>query len=207
MAADHPELAKADRALAAERIAQQTVLDKTALRQQSIKKAEEAKLVAEILSLHIQADARARADQNNADPPGISADPDAEIDPNKPLKARVPIDARSKAFEDGKAAQDGSYGAPADSAESQRAEVFKREHDPVAGTHLHPELAGAYAVVAAIDRKAVVDGLSNQARQVVNRRVRENIYENLRRDITPSIALRDDPQNEANQPPERLVER
>ncbi|RYG96303.1 MAG: hypothetical protein EON58_12370, partial [Alphaproteobacteria bacterium] len=44
----------------------------------------------------------------------------------------------------------------------RRAETFKRELVPEAGTRVHPELAGSYAVAAAIERKAEADGLSPQ---------------------------------------------
>ena len=69
-----------------------------------------------------------------------------------------------------------------------RAEVFKRELVPEAGTREHPELAGSYAAAAAIERKAEADGLSPQARAIVAARVRQNIVNSIERGELPSVS-------------------
>ena len=71
---------------------------------------------------------------------------------------------------------------------SRRAETFKRELVPEAGTRVHPELAGSYAAAAAIERKAEADGLSPQARAIVAARVRQNIVNSIGRGELPSVS-------------------
>ena len=70
----------------------------------------------------------------------------------------------------------------------RRAETFKRELVPEAGTRVHPELAGSYAVATAIERKAEADGLSPQARAIVAARVRQNIVNSIDRGELPSVS-------------------
>jgi hypothetical protein len=70
----------------------------------------------------------------------------------------------------------------------RRAETFKRELVPEAGTRVHPELAGSYAAAAAIERKAEADGLSPQARAMVAARVRQNIVNSIGRGELPSVS-------------------
>ena len=70
----------------------------------------------------------------------------------------------------------------------RRAETFKRELVPEAGTRVHPELAGSYAAAAAIERKAEADGLSPQARAIVAARVRQNIVNSIGRGELPSVS-------------------
>lgn len=70
----------------------------------------------------------------------------------------------------------------------RRAETFKRELVPEAGTRVHPELAGSYAAAAAIERKAEADGLSPQARAIVAARVRQNIVNSIERGELPSVS-------------------
>lgn len=68
---------------------------------------------------------------------------------------------------------------------SKRAETIKRELSPEAGTQTHPELAGSYAIAAAIDKKAEADGLSPEARSIVAARARQNIANSIERGELP----------------------
>lgn len=67
-----------------------------------------------------------------------------------------------------------------------RAEAFDSA-PPESAVRAHPELAGSYAVVAAIGKKAEQDGLTPQQRAVVEARVRENVSAALRRGEQPQM--------------------
>jgi len=186
-AAAHPELSKADKAMAEELLAHQLTLDKSALRKLSIKQAEEAKIVAETLA------ARERqAMENRMGPLGdtdTATTEDASRDEEDPrtAKARVPNDMPNGPLSRSDARNDDDHVAPDRSIAADRAAAFRREMDAVVGTQHYPELAGAYAVVAAIDLKAKVDGLSPQARHIVAERARDNIVASLRQDQLPRM--------------------
>ena len=72
-----------------------------------------------------------------------------------------------------------------------RAEVF-RNQPPEEAVKAHPELAGAYATVAALDKKAQVDGLDEKQRSIVSALVREFVASNIERGHIPNTKLRDD---------------
>lgn len=209
-AAAHPELSKADKAMGDEMQARQVTLDKSALRKLYSKQAEEAKIVAET------SDACERqAIANGTGPLGDAATvrtEDASRDEEDPrtTKARVPNDMPNGPLSHGDARNDKDHVAPDRSIAAERAAAFRREMDAVVGTQHHPELAGAYAVVAAIDHKAKVDGLSPQARHIVLERVRDNIASALRQDELPRMnVVNDSPivSRDAQHPRDRSPER
>lgn len=71
------------------------------------------------------------------------------------------------------------------------AEVFKQQ--PAAeATKTHPELAGAYAALAAIDKQAAADGLTLQQRAQVAARTRENIAAHIERGDVPEVRVREE---------------
>ena len=72
-----------------------------------------------------------------------------------------------------------------------RADVF-RNQPPEEAVKAHPELAGAYATVAALDKKAQVDGLDEKQRAIVSAIVREFVASNIERGHIPNTKLRED---------------
>ena len=73
----------------------------------------------------------------------------------------------------------------------QMAESFAKE-PPTEAVKKYPELAGAYATVAAIDKKAEADGLDERQRAVVNAKVRELVTNSIERGDIPNTKLRED---------------
>jgi putative DNA primase/helicase len=73
----------------------------------------------------------------------------------------------------------------------QMAESFAKE-PPAEAVKKYPELAGAYATVAAIDKKAEADGLDERQRAVVNAKVRELVTNSIERGDIPNTKLRED---------------
>lgn len=73
----------------------------------------------------------------------------------------------------------------------QLAESFAKE-PPTEAVKQYPELAGAYATVAAIDKKAEADGLDARQRAVVNAKVRELVTHSIERGDIPNTQLRED---------------
>jgi len=73
----------------------------------------------------------------------------------------------------------------------QMAESFAKE-PPAEAVKKFPELAGAYAAVAAIDKKAEVDGLDANQRAVVTAKVREKITSGIQRGDIPKTQIREE---------------
>jgi len=73
----------------------------------------------------------------------------------------------------------------------QMAESFAKEQ-PAEAVKKYPELAGAYATVAAIDKKAEADGLDANQRAVVNAKVRELVTNSIERGDIPNTKLREE---------------
>ena len=61
---------------------------------------------------------------------------------------------------------------------------------PVEAVKKYPELAGVYATVAAIDKKAEADGLDERQRAMVSARVRENVVKSIERGEIPNTKIR-----------------
>lgn len=72
-----------------------------------------------------------------------------------------------------------------------RAEAFKNE-SPEESVKKHPELAGAHAALAAIDKKAETDGLSMQQRAIVRARAQQNIVNSIERGDLPEMKINDE---------------
>ena len=81
--------------------------------------------------------------------------------------------------------------ADAAKPKDSRAAVF-RNRPPEEAVKAHPELAGAYATVAALDKKAQVDGLDEKQRSIVSAIVREFVASNIERGHIPNTKLRED---------------
>ncbi len=75
--------------------------------------------------------------------------------------------------------------------EAARAEAFRKQ-TPEEAVKAHPELAGAYATVAALDKKAEVDGLDEQQRAIVSALVRGFVASNIERGKLPNTQLREE---------------
>ena len=71
------------------------------------------------------------------------------------------------------------------------AESFAKE-PPSEAVKKYPELAGAYATVAAIDKKAEADGLDANQRAVVNAKVREQITNSIESGNIPKTKIREE---------------
>ena len=74
-----------------------------------------------------------------------------------------------------------------------RADSFASEAKEVA-LKKHPELAGAYAAVAAVDKKASADGFNEPQRAVIEARVRENISGSIGNGRVLEVNIKDAPQ-------------
>ena len=79
----------------------------------------------------------------------------------------------------------------AQKSEAARANAF-RNQSPEEVVKAHPELAGAYATVAALDKKAEVDGLDQKQRAIVSALVREFVASNIERGKIPNTKLLDE---------------
>lgn len=67
------------------------------------------------------------------------------------------------------------------------------EHDsPGDAVKKHPELVGAYAAAAAIDKKVATDNLTPQQRAFVQARVQQNIAKSIERGEVPSVQQREE---------------
>ena len=63
---------------------------------------------------------------------------------------------------------------------------------PVEAVTKYPELAGAYATVAALDKKAEADGLDEIQRAMVSARVRELVANSIERGEIPNTKIREE---------------
>jgi len=77
-----------------------------------------------------------------------------------------------------------------------RAASFASEAKEVALTR-HPELAGAYAAVEAVDRRASADGFNEQQRAIIEARVRENVSGSIAQGRVPEVSVKEAPQQNA----------
>lgn len=63
---------------------------------------------------------------------------------------------------------------------------------PASAVKKYPELAGAVAVLAVIDKRAEADGLNAAQRAIVSARVRQNLVNSIERGDVPQVTIRDD---------------
>jgi hypothetical protein len=73
----------------------------------------------------------------------------------------------------------------------QMAKSFAND-TPVEAVTKYPELAGAYATVAALDKKAEADGLDERQRAMVSARVRELVANSIERGEIPNTKIREE---------------
>jgi hypothetical protein len=71
------------------------------------------------------------------------------------------------------------------------AESFTKD-SPEEAVKKHPELAGAAALAAAMDKKAQTDGLSPAQREIVAARVRQNLVNSIERGNIPEIKIKEE---------------
>ena len=83
--------------------------------------------------------------------------------------------------------------AKPDSPARRMAEVFATE-PAEAAVKKHPELAGAVAAAAIIDKKAEADGFTPEQREVMAKRVRLNIANAIERGDLPKVTIREEVQ-------------
>ena len=122
----------------------------------------------------------------------------SESDANKIEKDNKPFRAREKEAEEAQAKQpDAAKPEPKqepakpDSPNKRMAEAFANE-SAVDAVKKHPELAGAAAAVAMMDKKADADGLTEQQRAVVAARVRQNVVNSIERGDIPQVTVKED---------------
>lgn len=73
----------------------------------------------------------------------------------------------------------------------RRANAFANE-TPADAVKLHPELAGAAAVLAATAKQAEADGLNPAQRAIVSARVRQNVVNSIERGELPAVKIKDE---------------
>ena len=71
------------------------------------------------------------------------------------------------------------------------AESFAKE-PPAEAVKKYPELAGAYATVAALEKKAEADGLDERQRAIVSARIREVVTNSIERGEIPKTKIREE---------------
>jgi cell filamentation protein len=88
------------------------------------------------------------------------------------------------------------FEAKVDTPNQRMADSFAKD-SPEEAVKKHPELAGAAALAAAMDKKAQADSLSPAQREVVAARVRQNLVNSIERGDVPSVQIREDKQVKA----------
>ena len=100
---------------------------------------------------------------------------------NKIEKENKPFRAREKEKEEAKP----------DSQNKRMAETFVN-HSATDAVKTYPELAGAVAAVAAMEKKAEADGLNPQQRAVVSARIHQNVVNSIERGDIPKVKIKED---------------
>jgi hypothetical protein len=100
---------------------------------------------------------------------------------NKIEKGNKPFRAREKEAEEVKP----------DSQNKRVAETFANQSATDA-VKAYPELAGAVAAVAAMEKKAEADGLNPQQRAVVSARIHQNVMNSIERGDIPKVKIKED---------------
>lgn len=100
---------------------------------------------------------------------------------NKIEKGNKPFRAREKEAEEAKP----------DSQNKRLAETFANQPATDA-VKAYPELAGAVAAVAAMEKKAEADGLNPQQRAVVSARIHQNVVNSIERGDIPKVKIKED---------------
>lgn len=78
-----------------------------------------------------------------------------------------------------------------DTPNKRMAESFAKD-SPEEAAKKHPELAGAAAAVASMEKKAEADGLNAQQRAIVMARVRQNVVNSIERGHIPEVKVKEE---------------
>uniref|UniRef100_UPI0009BF37C7 LPD7 domain-containing protein n=1 Tax=Xylella fastidiosa TaxID=2371 RepID=UPI0009BF37C7 len=141
-------------------------------------KAELAKRAASVKTNKVEQDNKPfRARENEANKTTATATPEPKVEAEKP-----------------------------DSHNKKLAKVFALE-TPVEGVKKHPELAGAFAVAAAIDKKAESDGLTPEQRAIVAAHVRQNVMNSIERGHIPQMKIKEEVEVKLNAKQEKELTR
>jgi hypothetical protein len=87
-----------------------------------------------------------------------------------------------------------------------RVQAFTQK-PPGEGTKEHPELAGAYAAAAAMEKRVQADGLTPEQKAYVSARIRENIAKSIERGELPQVQVREQREVIREAQPERQPSR
>jgi hypothetical protein len=88
---------------------------------------------------------------------------------------------------------------------SKRAQAFAHLN-PVEGSAAYPELKGAYAIAAAIDKQSEAAGYSAEQRSVITARVRSNLVNSIDRGVYPTVKIKEQVEIPIEQKQEREQE-
>jgi hypothetical protein len=111
------------------------------------------------------------------------------VDANKVEKDNNPFRARESEADKTPAKPADAPKHEVETAHKRLAQAFAAETAAEA-VKKHPELAGAVAAVAAMDKKAAADGLTPEQRAVVAARVRQNVTNCIERGDVPEVKVR-----------------
>lgn len=118
----------------------------------------------------------------------------SESEANKIEKDNKPFRAREKEAEETKDSKPEAVKpevSKTDSPGKRMAETFANE-SALDAVKKHPELAGAAAAVAVMDKKAEADGLTPAQRAIVSARVRQNVVNSIERGDIPQVTVKED---------------
>jgi hypothetical protein len=113
----------------------------------------------------------------------------SQTEANKVEKDNKPFRAREN--EDAKEVKAQAEPPKVESPNKRMAESFARD-SPEEAVKKHPELAGAAAAVAVMDKKAEADGLNPQQRAIVMARVRQNVVNSIERGNIPEVKVKEE---------------
>lgn len=141
-----------------------------------IDKAELAKRSTRSTTHQVERDDTARASERVA-----RTEPSASPTPHKerPAQGAAPAQAPAREAKPDKVIEN-----------TQRARAFMQQ-SPAEALQAHPELAGAYAAKALIEKKVFADGLSPQQSAVVMARVEARLINSIERGELPQVKMRD----------------
>lgn len=152
-----------------------------------IDKAELAKRTRDVEANKVEPDTKFRARENEA---GGAKQP-AAAKQNAEPEAKQP--ATAKPAEAARGAQDQQSDADrhkVDQLAKDRAQAFANK-PPAEAVKDHPELAGTYAAMASMEKKAQADNLTPQQQAVVSARIRQNIVNSIERGELPQVQVRE----------------
>jgi hypothetical protein len=112
----------------------------------------------------------------------------SQTEANKVEKDNKPFRAREN--EDAKEVKAQAEPPKPEAPNKRMAESFAKDA-PEEAVKKHPELAGAAAAVAAMDKKAEADGLNPQQRAIVMARVRQNVVNSIERGNIPEVKVKE----------------